>query len=50
MINQPIQNPTPKVIESINSMCNYLDTSHKCSGACEDCPLVKVLNYLHKYI
>lgn len=50
MINEPIENPTKRVIESVNSMCNYLDASHKCLYSCDKCPLVKCLNFLHQFI
>lgn len=50
MINKPIENPTPKVMDSINTMCNYLTNMHKCPNVCSECPLVKTLNFLNKYV
>lgn len=49
MINNPIQNPVTEVYQSVNSMCNYLEATGKCSSPCQDCPLVKILSFLNQF-
>ncbi len=48
MENNSVYNPTRELITSANNMCTYIDSQHKCSGPCSECPLVKVIMFVEE--